>query len=74
MKEVKATELELIEEFEGYHLARHDGRLGIWSIYEGDAMLMDEDCEHLLNPESEGLFSYRVLRLKEEARQLMNEL
>ena len=29
---VNATELEVIRTFEGYHLARHNGNLGIWSI------------------------------------------
>lgn len=75
MLEVKTKNLELIEKYENYHLARYKGKLGIWSIFKNDAhaVLLDDDCDHLLNPESEGLFTHRVLLLKEEARFLMSE-
>ena len=93
-KDIKATELEIIREFEGYTLARHNGNLGIWSIYSENidwdatfklpqeagmvyldraiemAMQMDDDCNHLLEPEWEGLFECRVLDLKAEGNYL----
>jgi hypothetical protein len=96
-KDIKASELEIITEFEGYTLARHNGNLGIWSIYSENidwdatfklpqeagmvyldtavelAMLLDDDCNHLLDPEQEGIFECRVLDLKAEAHYLMKE-
>ena len=85
-KDIKATELEIIREFEGYTLARHNGNLGIWAVYtetemwDGNdyvacepvrmAMLMDDDCNHLLEPEFEGVFECRVLDLKAEGNYL----
>jgi ubiquinone biosynthesis protein Coq4 len=90
MIEVKATELELVKEFDGFHLARYEGNLGIWKLYseniDWDATLklpqeagmvyldtaiemayqLDDDCNHLLEPEWEGLFECRVLDIKAE--------
>ena len=74
MLDIKATELKIIKTFEGYHLARHNGNLGIWGIFKADgfenAYLLDDDCNHLLEPEWYGLFESRVLDLKAEARYL----
>ena len=88
---VDATELEIIREFEGYTLARHNGNLGIWSISQAidwdasleagpaapmvyfdhmEAYLFDDDCNHLLDPEFEGVFECRVLDLKAEGSYL----
>lgn len=85
---VNPAELELIQEYERYHLARYQGNLGIWKItrevdwdasfklpadaplvYTGnmEAALLDDDCNHLLDPEWYGLFECRVENLKMEA-------
>jgi hypothetical protein len=90
--EIKASELEIIETLESYHLARYQGNLGIWSTYtdtidwdatfeqnrDADpillpepikmAFLLDDDCNHLLDPEFEGVFSCRVDMMMEESR------
>lgn len=88
IEEIKASELELVKEFEGYHLARYQGNLGIWSIYtetsqwDGNnyvpcepvemAYQLDDDCNHLLDPQFEGLFECRVLDIKAEAAYLIS--
>lgn len=93
--EIKASELEIITEFEGYTLARHNGNLGIWALYSENidweatfklpqeagmvyldsavemAMLLDDDCNHLLDPEHKGIFECRVLDLRAESDSLM---
>ncbi len=78
MEEVKVSELKFVKEFEGYHLARYQGNLGIWSCFTEDdgvkmAYQLDDDCNHLLEPEWEGLFECRVMDLKAELRVLMAE-
>jgi hypothetical protein len=86
---VMAKEIQIIKTFEGYHLARYKGDLGIWSvskevdwaktfateneiIYTGnmEATLMEDDCNHLLEPEWEGLFECRVQDLISEGNYL----
>jgi hypothetical protein len=90
MIEVKAIELELVKEFEGFHLARYNGDLGIWKLYtekmtwNGEdfepcepvsmAYQLDDDCNHLLEPEWEGLFECRVLDIKAEMNALAAEV
>lgn len=32
--DIKATELEIVSTFEGYSVARYQGKLGIWAIYQ----------------------------------------
>lgn len=77
MLEVKASELKFVKEFEGYHLARYQGNLGIWRCFKDDgvrvAYQLDDDCNHLLDPEWEGLFECRVMDLQAEMRALMAE-
>ena len=71
---IQASELKIIKTFEGYHLARRNGNLGIWMSYKDDsgevAYQLDDDCNHLLEPEWEGLFECRVLDMRAEARYL----
>ena len=88
---VNATELEIIREFEGYTLARHNGNLGIWSIHQAvdwdatfklsddaplvyagglEAYLVDDDANHLLDAEFEGVFECRASDLKAEGNYL----
>ena len=70
MLEVKKSELKIKKTFEGYHLASYQGNLGIWACYTEDGVRMayriDDDCNHLLDPEWEGLFECRVLNIKAE--------
>lgn len=89
MYEVESKELELVKEFEGYHLARHKGNLGIWKVFQviskwdgwdfvpceppiEMAYQFDDDCNHLLDPQFEGLFECRVLDIKAEAAYLIS--
>lgn len=81
--EIKATELKIIREFDGYPLASHNGNLGIWSImtetetWDGNdyvpcepvqmAWEMESDCGSLLDS---GHFENHVSDLKTEGSYL----
>jgi hypothetical protein len=81
--EIKATELKIIREFDGYTLASHNGNLGIWSImtetetWDGNdyvpcepvqmAWEMESDCGSLLDS---GHFENHVSDLKTEGSYL----
>jgi hypothetical protein len=76
LDEVKVSELEILDTFEGYYLAKAHGQTGIWKPFDNNqsAYLVDDDCAHLTLPEFEGVFSCRVLDLMAEDRILEAEL
>ena len=81
--EIEAKEIKIIKKFEGYAVARHNGNLGIWSVYTATelwngndfvackpvrmAMQLADDCGSLLDTEH---FEQHVRDLRAEANYL----
>lgn len=71
---IKTDSLEVVDQLNGYLLARLDGKQGIYrACDDGTAYLVDDDAGHLHLPEFEGVFSCRVVDLQEEAAYLYRE-